>query len=623
MCYHQVGQGNAMAVALDDDLNEWKKLDSNPITPKTQPGDPHHDKYRSWDPYGWLEGDTYYAIFGGERPGHRQGPQPRRRVEVRRRPHGQHRPRRLDQRGRVLRRLLQAGRPPHAPVHQPPARLPLLPRRLEGRAVPSHLPREDELGGQLVLRPGEPAGRPRPPDHVGVDLRQPGIQDAHRLRLVRHHEPAARPLARRGRHAAHEPAGGNRAAALQRKEEDRTSPSTPTPNWRWRASAATASNWAWRSSAPDAKQFGVKVCCSPGGEEQTLVYYDAAEKKLKVDTTKSSLAEGPKTVEAGPFELKAGRTAQAARLRGQVGRRSVRQRPPGGDAAHLSVPPGQRGREAVLERRPGQRRHPRGVGDDAVEPVLNEGGRRCLGQCATSRREIPASTMVLVALAALVSQPASAQIGPGAVNLLPNPSFEEQVRGGVRGWKSRAWSGEENGRWSGIAGQNRKRCLSIGSEKGTDAAWTATVTVKPDAFYRLSGWIRTKDVRAPSGAAEHPEHAAGTDAGRVGNQGLDTGIDRLPVRRRDRAGNQLPLWRLGQSTGQAWYDDVTLEEIDAPPDDAAGDVTVDTGPPVPYSRDDLRRFHRALRRPGLRRSVRARLAPVRRAGASARMSSRR
>ena len=46
-------------------------------------------------------------------------------------------------------------------------------------------------------------------------------------------------------------------------------------------------------NAPDAKQFGVKVCCSPDGEEQTLVYYDAAEKKLKVDTNKSSLTEGP------------------------------------------------------------------------------------------------------------------------------------------------------------------------------------------------------------------------------------------------------------------------------------------------------------------------------------------
>jgi len=58
-------------------------------------------------------------------------------------------------------------------------------------------------------------------------------------------------------------------------------------------------------SAPAARQFGIKVCCSPGGEEQTPVFYDAVEKKLKVDTTKSSLTEGAKSVEAGPFSLPA------------------------------------------------------------------------------------------------------------------------------------------------------------------------------------------------------------------------------------------------------------------------------------------------------------------------------
>jgi beta-fructofuranosidase len=54
-----------------------------------------------------------------------------------------------------------------------------------------------------------------------------------------------------------------------------------------------------------AKQFGVKVCCSPDGKEQTLIYYDTADKKLKVDTRNSSLGEGPKKIEAAPFELKA------------------------------------------------------------------------------------------------------------------------------------------------------------------------------------------------------------------------------------------------------------------------------------------------------------------------------
>ena len=55
-----------------------------------------------------------------------------------------------------------------------------------------------------------------------------------------------------------------------------------------------------------AAQYGVKVCCSPQGEEQTLIYYDAAEKKLKIDTRKSSLGEGPKSVEAGPLEPREG-----------------------------------------------------------------------------------------------------------------------------------------------------------------------------------------------------------------------------------------------------------------------------------------------------------------------------
>jgi len=56
----------------------------------------------------------------------------------------------------------------------------------------------------------------------------------------------------------------------------------------------------------NAKQVGIKVCRSPGGEEETPVFYDVAEQMLKIDTTKSSRGEGPKQVEAGPFALKSG-----------------------------------------------------------------------------------------------------------------------------------------------------------------------------------------------------------------------------------------------------------------------------------------------------------------------------
>jgi hypothetical protein len=47
----------------------------------------------------------------------------------------------------------------------------------------------------------------------------------------------------------------------------------------------------------EASVFGVKVCTSPDGEEETSIFYDAAEGKLKVDTRKSGPEGTPKTIE--------------------------------------------------------------------------------------------------------------------------------------------------------------------------------------------------------------------------------------------------------------------------------------------------------------------------------------
>ncbi len=66
--YHGVGSGNCLAVAEDDDLIHWRKLESNPLVPIPGEGEPDFGKYESWDPHGWVEGDAYYGIFGGARP---------------------------------------------------------------------------------------------------------------------------------------------------------------------------------------------------------------------------------------------------------------------------------------------------------------------------------------------------------------------------------------------------------------------------------------------------------------------------------------------------------------------------------------------------------------------------
>ena len=66
---------------------------------------------------------------------------------------------------------------------------------------------------------------------------------------------------------------------------------------------------------------------------------------------------------------------------------------------------------------------------------------------------------------------------------------------------SRAWAGKEATRWSiERPGRTGERCVSIASDHGGDAAWTAMVSVQPGAWYRLSGWIKTREVRGAVGA---------------------------------------------------------------------------------------------------------------------------
>ncbi|MBN2131058.1 MAG: GH32 C-terminal domain-containing protein [Sedimentisphaerales bacterium] len=68
MLYHGVGAGNCIATSAEPELDRWTKLPSNPIIPIPPRGSREEKLYSSWDPHGWLEGDTYYAIFGGSNP---------------------------------------------------------------------------------------------------------------------------------------------------------------------------------------------------------------------------------------------------------------------------------------------------------------------------------------------------------------------------------------------------------------------------------------------------------------------------------------------------------------------------------------------------------------------------
>jgi len=301
MCFHdEQRENNTMAVALDDDLNEWKKLAL--ITPKTTEGDKYHDRYSSWDPFGWLEGDTYYAIFGGKMPGiakcrnlegnwkyvgdlfahgikgvslkedvscadlfkigdkymllcisHRMGCRyylgewkneqfyPEFHEQMSWVDNGYFAPESLlDDKGR---RIMWAWIFDYREDDSIEA---------SGWSGTMSLPRVLWLGkdGMLRMRPVE------------------------ELEMLRYNGQRRADLTIKA--DTELPLKGIRGNSLELKLEI-------APN--------------------SAEQVGLKVCCSPDGEEQTVIYYDATEKKLKIDTRKSSLGEGRKSIEAGPLEL--------------------------------------------------------------------------------------------------------------------------------------------------------------------------------------------------------------------------------------------------------------------------------------------------------------------------------
>lgn len=76
--YQGLGAGNCIATSTDENLDNWTKSPHNPVVPYPEVAVDHDDavyrsildklpeygKYDVWDPHAWLEGDTYYAVFG-------------------------------------------------------------------------------------------------------------------------------------------------------------------------------------------------------------------------------------------------------------------------------------------------------------------------------------------------------------------------------------------------------------------------------------------------------------------------------------------------------------------------------------------------------------------------------
>jgi beta-fructofuranosidase len=300
--YHGVGVGNCIATSAEDDLVNWAKLSANPIIPSPKEGDPEFGKYSSWDPHGWLEGDTYYAIFGGKRP-------------------AIFRAKELDKWEYVGDLLAHAA--PGVDINEDVSCpdlfklgskyvLMCISHRLGCRYYVGEWKNEQfypEFHEQMSWADNAFFAPESLLDDRGRRILWAWIFDGRAEETIK-------------------ASGWSGTMSLPRVlwlgEDKKLLMRPPEELEMLRYNPKRMENLTVESDSElplkdvtgnslelsiemvpgDAEQSGVKVCCSPDGAEQTVVFYDAAERKLKIDTTKSSLGEGPKSVEGGPFELK-------------------------------------------------------------------------------------------------------------------------------------------------------------------------------------------------------------------------------------------------------------------------------------------------------------------------------
>jgi len=149
------------------------------------------------------------------------------------------------------------------------------------------------------------------------------------------------------------------------------------------------------------------------------------------------------------------------------------------------------------------------------------------------------------------------------VNFLPNASFEQAAGKQPRGWRTGQWAGGGTFEYAAV-GHSGKRSVMIASEQGGDIAWTGVAAVEPYSTYRLSGWIKTENVKTTTGRGAllniHNIQPVATPA-LTGTRDW-TRVDVVfETDEQDAAEVNCLLGGWGLATGKAWYDDLRLELI--------------------------------------------------------------
>ncbi|MDB6076804.1 MAG: hypothetical protein JWO82_551, partial [Akkermansiaceae bacterium] len=182
--------------------------------------------------------------------------------------------------------------------------------------------------------------------------------------------------------------------------------------------------------------------------------------------------------------------------------------------------------------------------------------------------QIAANRQATAVLAAAANAK-DADTAPAVKNLLPNAGFEAVSQGKPVGWTDLRTYGGAGGAAEGVkliaspSGREGSMCLSISSAAVSDSGAAVTVAVRPHAKYRLSGWVKTKDLQT---AGSSPGALLNIHGGSMTNAVKGTtGWTQVAVEFDSGDRTELLVHCLfggyGGATGTAYFDDVALTEM--------------------------------------------------------------
>ncbi len=150
--------------------------------------------------------------------------------------------------------------------------------------------------------------------------------------------------------------------------------------------------------------------------------------------------------------------------------------------------------------------------------------------------------------------------------IIRNPGFEE----GIKDWSIHIYGAKSNIAVDPNVTHKGKQSLHISSTEPSDTALGQEIQLKPARFYRFTGWIRTRNLdpgTAPVSATFQVQFPGGKGiiASGASHRG-DTDWTRVSLvfeaPQDGRARIAIFFVGFGKGTGEVWFDDLKLEEID-------------------------------------------------------------